>query len=250
MAGDGTTPWTPLPGAPLAIVRARHGWMAYNPHDLYIGKSIERYGEFGEHELDVMRTVTPADGVVFDVGANSGTHAVAMARHVGSNGMVFAFEPQRVVHGILATNATLNALNWIHPAHAAVGAAPGTILIPDFVYENEGNYGAIAPLAGRTRLAGTRGDARRVPLGAALRSGEDRRRGDGTPGPRRRAQVHRAVPSGAVRRTCSASRANANNPSPVSPRCWTPRRHRRSRSRRISIVAASGYGRSPPTRPV
>jgi FkbM family methyltransferase len=144
MIGDGRAPWSPLPGAPLAIVRARHGWMAYNPHDLYIGKSIERYGEFGEHELDVMRAVAPAGGVVFDVGANIGTHAVAMARHVGSNGMVFAFEPQRVVHGILGTNATLNALNWIHPVHAAVGAQPGTILIPDFVYENEGNYGAIA----------------------------------------------------------------------------------------------------------
>jgi FkbM family methyltransferase len=144
MIGDGQAPWTPLPGAPLAIVRARHGWMAYNPHDLYIGKSIERYGEFGEHELDLMRMATPAGGVVFDVGANIGTHAVAMARHVGSNGMVFAFEPQRVVHGILQTNATLNGLTAIHAVHAAVGKVPGQILVPDFVYGNEGNYGAIA----------------------------------------------------------------------------------------------------------
>jgi FkbM family methyltransferase len=144
MAADQPTPWTPSPDVPLAIVRARHGWMAYNPHDLYIGRSIERYGEFGEAELDVMRLALPPGGVVFDVGANIGTHAVAFARHVGPSGMVFSFEPQRVVHGILQTNATLNGLTAIHAVHAAVGKEPGQLLVPDFVYGNEGNYGAIA----------------------------------------------------------------------------------------------------------
>lgn len=137
-------PWTPAEGAPLAITRARHGWMAYNPNDLYIGRSIERYGEFGEAELDVMRLAVPAGGCVFDVGANIGTHSVALARHAGTAGTVFAFEPQRVIHGILQTNATLNGLTGIHPIHAAVGAAAGQLLVPDFVYDNAGNYGAIA----------------------------------------------------------------------------------------------------------
>jgi FkbM family methyltransferase len=144
MAADPQTPWTPTPDAPLAITRARHGWMAYNPHDLYIGRSIERYGEFGETELDVMRAALAPGGVVFDVGANIGTHAVALARHVGPSGLVFAFEPQRVVHGILQTNVTLNGLTAVHPVHAAVGKEPGQILVPDFVYANAGNYGSIA----------------------------------------------------------------------------------------------------------
>jgi FkbM family methyltransferase len=137
-------PWTPTPGAPLAITPARHGLMAYNPHDMYIGRSIARYGEFGETELDLMRAAVPEAGVVLDVGANIGTHTVAFARHVGPNGIVLAFEPQRVVHGILSTNVALNALNWVHPVHAGVGAERGEILVPDFVYGNDGNYGAIS----------------------------------------------------------------------------------------------------------
>jgi FkbM family methyltransferase len=137
-------PWIPTPGVPLAIVRGRYGLMAYNPNDLYVGRSVERYGEFGEQELDVMRGALPEGGIAFDVGANIGTHAVAFARHVGPNGSVFAFEPQRVVHGFLATNATLNGLAWIHPVHAAVGAGPGEMLMPDYAYTNEANYGAIA----------------------------------------------------------------------------------------------------------
>jgi FkbM family methyltransferase len=136
-------PWIPTPGVPLAIVRARHGLMAYNPNDLYIGRSIERYGEFGEQELDVMRTALGEGGIALDVGANIGTHAVALARHVGPTGSVFAFEPQRVIHGVLATNATLNGLQWLHPIHAAAGATPGELLMPDYTYANEDNFGAL-----------------------------------------------------------------------------------------------------------
>jgi FkbM family methyltransferase len=140
---DLNRPWIPSPGVPVAIVRARHGVMAYNPNDRYIGRSIERYGEFGEQELNVLRGALPEGGIAFDVGANIGTHAVAFARHVGPSGSVFAFEPQRVIHGLLATNATLNGLGWIHPIHAVVGAEPGDVLLPDYVYTNDANYGAI-----------------------------------------------------------------------------------------------------------
>jgi FkbM family methyltransferase len=144
MIAEAPVPWMPAPGAPIAVTQTRHGVMAYNPRDAYIGRSIERYGEFGELELDVMRAVTPAGGVVFDVGANIGTHSVALARHVGPTGKVFAFEPQRIVHGMLVTNATLNALTWIHPVHALVGAQPGHQLVADYDYTQAANYGAIS----------------------------------------------------------------------------------------------------------
>lgn len=136
-------PWTPTPGAPLAITRARHGLMAYNPHDMYIGRSVERYGEFGELELDLMRAALPEAGVAVDVGANIGTHTVALARHVGSNGIVLAFEPQRAVHGILTTNVTLNGLAWVHLVHAGVGARRDEMLLPDYRYDKDTNFGAI-----------------------------------------------------------------------------------------------------------
>ena len=147
MADDPRTPWTPSPGLPLAITRARHGWMAYNPHDLYIGRSIERYGEFGETELDVMRLACGPGSIVFDVGANIGTHSVALARHVGPSGAVFAFEPQRVVHGILQTNAALNGLTWIHAERAGVGRVADTMLLADYAYGADDNYGGIAMTA-------------------------------------------------------------------------------------------------------
>ena len=111
--------------------------MAYNPHDMYIGRSIARYGEFGEAELELMLAAVPEAGVVVDVARTSAPTPWRFARHVGHNGIVLAFEPQRAVHGILTTNVTLNGLSWVHPVHAGVGARRDEMLLPDYLYDND-----------------------------------------------------------------------------------------------------------------
>src|SRR3982075_4592284 len=62
--------------------------------------------DYNIEELDFLRTHTPKGGVFVDVGANVGTYAMVLARHVGTDGMVIAIEPHPVTHARLAFNNT------------------------------------------------------------------------------------------------------------------------------------------------
>jgi hypothetical protein len=94
----------------LAIRRCRHGTMMYLRNDVYIGRSLNDYGEYSEAEVDLFRQfLTPGD-VALDVGANIGAHTIPMAQIVGPSGSVYAFEPQRIVFQILCGNVALNEL--------------------------------------------------------------------------------------------------------------------------------------------
>ncbi|TFG83046.1 MAG: FkbM family methyltransferase, partial [Chromatiales bacterium] len=55
-----------------------------------------------------------------DIGANIGTHTLALARLVGQQGLVFAFEPQRIVFQTLCANMALNSLDNVHCINSAV----------------------------------------------------------------------------------------------------------------------------------
>jgi FkbM family methyltransferase len=72
----------------------------------------------------------PGD-VALDVGANIGTITIAMAKRVGRNGMVFAFEPQRAAFMCLCGNVALtHCINHVRCFHAAVGDNDGFISVP------------------------------------------------------------------------------------------------------------------------
>jgi FkbM family methyltransferase len=113
------------------LVRGRHGYVLYNRNDTVIGRSIETYGEYFEAEVDVFRRFLRPGDVALDIGANIGTHTLAMARLVGPQGFVFAFEPQRLVFQTLCANMALNALTNVHCVNAAVGEKPGWLHISD-----------------------------------------------------------------------------------------------------------------------
>ena len=61
--------------------------------------------DYDREELDFLRAHPPAGGVFVDVGANVGTYAVVLARHVGERGKVIAVEPHPVTRARLAFNA-------------------------------------------------------------------------------------------------------------------------------------------------
>src|SRR4029450_13352907 len=71
-------------------------------------------------ELDFLRAHVPAGGVFVDVGANVGTYALALARHVGADGKVIAIEPHPVTHARLAFNTAASGFTQVRPlaAHA------------------------------------------------------------------------------------------------------------------------------------
>jgi FkbM family methyltransferase len=80
-------------------------------------------------ELDFLRAHTPVGGVFVDVGANVGTYAMALARHVGEDGRVVAVEPHPVTHARLAFNRTASGFTQAILVAAAAGASDGELMI-------------------------------------------------------------------------------------------------------------------------
>jgi FkbM family methyltransferase len=121
----------------------RHGRMLFNVHDVYIGRSLDLYGEFSEGELDVFRQIVRPGWTVLELGANIGTHTVALAKIVGPAGRVVAFEPQRIVFQTLCANIALNNLLNVDCLLQAVGEKPGSVVVPWIDYTKDNNFGGL-----------------------------------------------------------------------------------------------------------
>lgn len=139
------------------LKQCRQGWMIYNKHDTYLGKSLEVYGEFSEGEVDAFRTLIPAGAIVVEVGANIGAHTMAFANIVGPQGAVIAYEPQRLLFLTLCGNVALNSHYHVYCHRQAVSDAPGEMNVPvadpnvDFSFggfniESYGNDGDPTPV--------------------------------------------------------------------------------------------------------
>ena len=110
--------------------------------------------DYNLEELDFLRTHTPPGGVFVDVGANVGTYAMVLARHVGATGKVIAVEPHPVPHARLAFNRTASGFSQVDLVAAAAGPADGELMI-----ETDGeNLGASHIVSGKAA-----GHAIRVP---------------------------------------------------------------------------------------
>lgn len=126
-----------------AVTKWKYGYVVYNKNDLYIGKAVEKYGEFSELEVDLFKQLCRPGDVVVEVGANIGTHTVVLSSIVGEQGRVYAFEPQPIVFYTLCANVAINSLSNVHCFNLAAGATEGFVMIPNFDYNEPGNYGSI-----------------------------------------------------------------------------------------------------------
>jgi FkbM family methyltransferase len=113
-----------------ALTSTRWGTMLYHRHDFFIGRSLERYGEFSPDEANMLAQLVRPGDVVIDGGANQGVFTVLFGQLVGIDGVVYAIEPQRLTYQVLCGNAALNSLLNIHAIQAALGSSPGRALIP------------------------------------------------------------------------------------------------------------------------
>ena len=135
----------PLPkSANLRLKTCKHGAMMFHANDVYIGRSLDLYGEFSEGEMELFKDYLRPGLTVVDVGANIGVHTVYFAQAVGPGGQIFAFEPQRVLYQILCGNVALNEHNNVVALNAGLGAQSGTILVPRLDYARGGNFGGLS----------------------------------------------------------------------------------------------------------
>src|SRR6195952_664241 len=85
--------------------------------------------DYNIEELDFLRAHTPAGGVFVDAGANVGTYAMVLARHVGADGKVIAIEPHPVTHARLAFNRAASNFTQVILVAAAAGDSDGELMI-------------------------------------------------------------------------------------------------------------------------
>jgi FkbM family methyltransferase len=85
--------------------------------------------DYNLEELDFLRTHTPKGGVFVDVGANVGTYAMVLARHVGRNGKVIAIEPHPITHARLAFNRAASGFAQVLLVAVAAGPSDGELMI-------------------------------------------------------------------------------------------------------------------------
>lgn len=135
------------------LARTRDGYCLYNRNDIYIGKAIEKYGEFSALEMQTIAGLCTRDDFVIEVGANIGAHTVEIARHVGPGGAVLAFEPQRLVFQALCANIALNSFRNVYCFWAAAGASDTRIPVPDLDPDKDTNFGGLSLGGGKTGFA-------------------------------------------------------------------------------------------------
>jgi FkbM family methyltransferase len=124
--------------------------MIINANDAYIGRSIETYGAWADDDIGTIQTIlellldNKKQVCFYDVGANIGTHSIALAKLFGDRIRIRAFEAQRQMYYILCGNVAINGLDNITCELAAVSNVENhcmSIQVPD--YNTVNNFGGL-----------------------------------------------------------------------------------------------------------
>jgi len=121
----------------------RFGDMYVVKTDAVIGRSLIEYGEWTQSEIFVLSQLIRPGMVVVDVGANVGTHTLAMAGMVGPKGWVVALEPQPFIFRLLSANLVMNGCENVVTINAGAGKSAGWLDVPNIGYRASANYGAL-----------------------------------------------------------------------------------------------------------
>ena len=125
------------------VKQCRDGMMIYNINDIYIGRSLDLYGEWSKGDMDLFRQILRPGMTGVEIGANIGAHTVTLAQAVWPGGSVLAIEPQRIVFQTLC--AQPGGKQYHQRRCAAVGGwlRAGTILVPMLDFAKENNFGGL-----------------------------------------------------------------------------------------------------------
>lgn len=125
------------------LVATRHGPMLVFRSDLYIGRSLDLYGEYCAAEFDIFAQVVRPGAAVVEVGANIGAHTVPLARRCAP-GPLWAFEPQQRVFQLLCANLALGQVANATCFPDACGAQAGAAELPPIDYAAAENIGSVS----------------------------------------------------------------------------------------------------------
>lgn len=126
----------------------RYGAMNFLDNDVYIGRSLEKYGEYSADEVEFLLDLVDENACAVDVGANIGCMTLPLSLKCET---VFAFEPQMSLFEILDGNVPFEVIKH----RCALGAKRGSLSLPDIDYTAELNFGGVAlePSNGKNHVA-------------------------------------------------------------------------------------------------
>ncbi|MEP3846270.1 MAG: FkbM family methyltransferase [Paracoccaceae bacterium] len=126
------------------LIDCRYGRMMVNANDVYIGRSLLKYGEFSPVEAKLYNSIVQPGQTVIEAGANVGCFTLQFAQLVGTYGFVWPFEPQRQVFQMLCGNLALNGITNTQARQAALGSEPGQLIVPVANFDAPGNFGGVS----------------------------------------------------------------------------------------------------------
>ena len=111
--------------------QTRYGMVAAMPADSHPARSLLKYGEWMEQELDMLSSWLQEGQTVLEYGAEYGAHALCMAQAVGDSGTIHAVEPVRLAFQLLCANVALNGLRNVHACNGWLDAGAGSVAATD-----------------------------------------------------------------------------------------------------------------------
>ena len=134
---------------PNKVINSQYGQIIINTNDKGVGSSISEGSYFEPDQINIIIGVINTllerkDKITFyDVGANIGTHTLAVANTFKDKVFVRAFEAQRQIYYMLCGTIALNGLRNVQAHHCAVGGYNGyiDIKLPD--YDLRQNFGGL-----------------------------------------------------------------------------------------------------------
>ena len=107
------------------FVKTRAGYMFLGQMNDSVKKSLYLFGVYEPFETQLLKKITPKNGVVIDVGANIGYYTLYLSKLVGRGGKVYAFEPEPKNYRLLQKNLQLNDANNVVLSKKAVAEKSG-----------------------------------------------------------------------------------------------------------------------------
>lgn len=122
----------------------KYGEMEFIQSDNVIGRSLDLYGEWSQCEIDFLCGLVRPRDFVLDIGANYGTHTIALAKRLDT-GRLFSFEAQPFIYEILKRNCHEAELDQIVELHnTVVSSFEGAVHVPPVNYADAANFGSVS----------------------------------------------------------------------------------------------------------
>lgn len=132
------------------VSSTKFGSMIINANDSGVARNILNEGYHSAADISLMKALMDAvlkdrsEILFYDVGANIGSHSLALAKEFGEKIKIRAFEAQREIFYMLCGTISINNLSNVHCYNVAVSDGAEELMeiaVPDYAKSN--NFGGL-----------------------------------------------------------------------------------------------------------